>query len=174
MLHNGVSIGFLERVAAAEAAPCLFDSRAAANALRLEARCVSFNDKYGHELRLEVHEVPGMGVPEELYNAVSEFAGRFAPPSAQLPREAVPPAAGGTVLRFSLFYTLLPATMGKTRTCPVCRYASARPGRGAHDAGGCLLADASRSPASQAVSEPDASSRRAAVSSCGTTRVRPS
>ena len=84
VLHNGVSIGFLERTAAAEAAPCLFDSRAAANSLRLEARCVSFNDKYGHELSLEVHEVPGVGVPEELYNAVSDFAGRYAPPSAQL------------------------------------------------------------------------------------------
>ena len=84
VLHNGVSIGFLERLAAAEAAPCLFDSRGAANALRFEARCTSFSEKYGHELRLEVHEVPGVGLPEELYNAVSEFAGRFAPPSAQL------------------------------------------------------------------------------------------
>ena len=94
VLHNGVSIGFLERVAAAEAAPCLFDSRAAANSLRLEARCVSFNDKYGHELRLEVHEVPGVGVPEELYNAVSDFAGRYAPPSAQLRGQ---PGANGWV-----------------------------------------------------------------------------
>ena len=94
VLHNGVSIGFLERAAAAEAAPCLFDSRAAANSLRLEARCVSFNDKYGHELRLEVHEVPGVGVPEELYNAVSDFAGRYAPPSAQLRGQ---PGANGWV-----------------------------------------------------------------------------
>ena len=94
VLHNGVAIGFVERLAAAEAAPCLFDSRAAATALRLQARCVSFSDKYGHELRLEVHAAAGADVPEALYNAVSEFAGRFAPPSAQLRGQ---PGANGWV-----------------------------------------------------------------------------
>ena len=94
VLHAGVSIGFLERLAAAEAVPCLFDSRAAAVALRLEASCVSFSEKYGHELRLMIHEAPGVGVPEALYNAVAEFAGRFAPPSAQLRGQ---PGANGWV-----------------------------------------------------------------------------
>jgi hypothetical protein len=84
VLHNGASIGFLDRLSAADAAPLLFDNRAAVNSLRLDARCIAFSDKTGHEFTLKISEEPGDGMPEALFEPLATFARRRAPPSAQL------------------------------------------------------------------------------------------
>lgn len=84
VLHNGASVGFLERLTAQEAAPLLFDDRAAVNSLRLEARCTAFSEKTGHECELTISEQSGVAVPEALFEALATFARRFAPPLAQL------------------------------------------------------------------------------------------